>query len=228
MRRGELVTLDVTGGVGGEKQGSRPAVVVNDFGPAVLAVPITDARKRQLPTHFVLPRASAPGITKDSLATCEHAISVDPSRILHREGAGALGPSEVTGVVRALDVAVALAPTTAKPPAQPQHRRGDFVEVDFGVGIGAEPSGVVSALVVSNDTGNYFGRHFLVVPVAGADPVNPVSIRTCPPNDGPGAVDVGLLRVVDLERLRPADKSTASGVDMVAVDSELRRLLHES
>jgi hypothetical protein len=36
-----------------------------------------------------------------------------------------------------------------------------------------------------------------------------------------------MVRVVDLERLRPADKSTALQVDMVAVDSELRRLLHE-
>jgi mRNA-degrading endonuclease toxin of MazEF toxin-antitoxin module len=110
MKRGTLVTLDLSGGVGAEKQGCRPAVVVNEFKPTVLAVPITRAEVSTPDSSLSRQRYIAwdnEGLTR----TCEQAISVDPSRIMPREGAGALGPSEIAGIVKALDVAAGLAPT---------------------------------------------------------------------------------------------------------------------
>lgn len=228
MDRGTVVTLSVGNAVGGEKRGSHPAVVISDFGRCLLVVPMTDADKSRLPTHYLLRDFASGTQTKDALVTCEHAISVDPSRIEQREGAAVIGPSEVAGIVKALDIAVGLAATPTKPPAQPQHRRGGFVTVDFGTGAGVEPDGPVLALVVSNDTGNYFGRHFLVAPIAGSEPVQPVPLGNCPPTGEPGAIDIALLRVVDRDRLRPSDSAQATEVDLAAVDSELGQLLRSS
>jgi mRNA-degrading endonuclease toxin of MazEF toxin-antitoxin module len=227
MDRGTVVTLNVNKAVGGEKRGSHPAVVVSDFGPCVLVVPVTEANKSRLPTHHFLRNFASGTQIKDALVTCEHAMSVDPSRLEQREGAAALGPPQVPGIVKVLEIAVGIAPTPTKPPAQAQHRRGAFVTVDFGSGAGIEPSGVVSALIVSNDTGNYFGRHFLVVPVAGPNPVRPVRLASWPSSDEPEAVDIALLRVVDRDRLRPSDSAQATTVDLAAVDKELSQLLHK-
>jgi mRNA-degrading endonuclease toxin of MazEF toxin-antitoxin module len=226
MDRGAVVTLNVDHAVGGEKRGSHPAVVVSDFGPCVLVVPMTDANKSRLPTHHLVRNFASGTQTKDALVTCEHAMSVDPSRLEQREGAAGLAPSEVAGIVKAFEIAVGLAATPTKPPAQPQHRRGDFVMIDFGSGAGIEPSRVVSALIVSNDTGNYFGRHFLVLPVVGPNRVQPVRVGTRLSSGDPEAVDVALVRVVDRDRLRPCDHAQATPVDLAAVDKALSRLLH--
>lgn len=224
MDRGTVVTLNVANAVGGEKWGSHPAVVVSDFGRCVLVVPMTDANKSRLPTHHRVPGYSSGTQTKDALVTCEHAIAVDPSRIEQREGAAPVGPSDVAGILKAMGIAVGLSATPRRPPAQPQHRRGDLVTVDFGAGTGIEPVGPASALIVSNDTGNYFGRHFLVVPAAGPEPVRPVPLDSGPPG-GRFEVDVALLRVVDRDRLRTSNAAVPRDVDMTAVDSELRQLL---
>lgn len=174
MNPGDVVTLTVGNAVGGEKRGSHPAVVVRSFGTAVLVVPLTDAGKSRLPTHHLIPSYPSGTQTEDALATCEHAISVHPSRLSARPGAAPVSQADLKGIGSALRVTVALAPVPKSPPSAPTLGRGFFVEVDFGQGQAPEPSGVLWALVLSNDTGNYYGRHYLVAPLAGSAPVRAV------------------------------------------------------
>jgi mRNA-degrading endonuclease toxin of MazEF toxin-antitoxin module len=102
------------------------------------------------------------------------------------------------------------------------------VEVDFGKGVPPEAGGVRWALVLSNDTGNYYGRHYLVAPLVGPAPVAPVNLSACPPAMTAGQVDIGLLRVVDQARLvRPLRMMTASAPDLALVDQDLQRWVRD-
>jgi mRNA-degrading endonuclease toxin of MazEF toxin-antitoxin module len=131
VNAGEAVTLTVDNAVGGEKQGSRPAIVLRDFGPAILVAPLTDAEKRKLPTHHLIRNYSSGTQTKDALITCEHAISVHPSRLSSRPGAEPMAQADLDGIRTAFRIALALAPVPKSPPSQPALRRGFFVQVDF-------------------------------------------------------------------------------------------------
>lgn len=226
MNPGDVVTLTVGNAVGGEKRGSHPAVVVRNFGPAVLVVPLTDAGKSRLPTHHLIPSFSSGTQTKDALATCEHAISVHPSRLSARPGAAPVSQADLQGIRSALRVAVALAPVPKSPPSPPTMGRGAFVQVDFGQGQAPEPSGVLWALILSNDTGNYYGRHYLVAPLAGSVPVGAVSLAACPPTSAPGQVDVGLLRVVDQGRLvQPKNMTAALPADVAVAEQAIQAII---
>jgi len=226
MNSGDIVTVTVSNAVGGEKSGSHPAVVIRNFGAIVLVAPMTDASKNRLPTHHFIPKYSSGTQVKDALVTCEHAIAVHPSRVAPRPEATRMSEAEVQGIRKALHIAVALSPAGREPPSQPRLLRGSFVKVDFSRNLGPEPSGVAWAVILSNDTGNYYGRHYLVAPLATTTQVVAVSLSSCPPARQPGAVDLGLLRVVDRQRIVSGTPTlSASEADLKAVDAALREMI---
>ncbi|MEZ4239226.1 MAG: type II toxin-antitoxin system PemK/MazF family toxin [Myxococcota bacterium] len=81
MQHGDVLTAHLTGGVGAEKDKIRPVVVVHDAGRTVLAVAVTDARKRRVATHALLRGYASGTQVKDALVACEHAWSLDPTRL---------------------------------------------------------------------------------------------------------------------------------------------------
>lgn len=193
MKPGHVVTAHLTGGVGAEKDKSRPVVVVHDAGRTVLVVAVTDARKKWVPTHARLKGYASGTQVKDALVACEHAWFVDPSRLEPRDTARDLTDAELQQVGKCLRIALSLVPVRS-PPGTPPYARGARVTVDFAGALGAEVHGQREAVVLSNDAGNYFGRTFLVAPVAADDPVLPVRI-------GSDTIDLGRMRVADVERI---------------------------
>jgi mRNA-degrading endonuclease toxin of MazEF toxin-antitoxin module len=110
VKPGDVVTLSVNNAVGGEKRGAHPAVVMWSFSTTALVVPLTDAQKSRLPTHHLIPDYPSGTQTKDALATCEHAISVHSSRLSARTGASPMPTRDFQGILKALRVALAIAP----------------------------------------------------------------------------------------------------------------------
>jgi mRNA-degrading endonuclease toxin of MazEF toxin-antitoxin module len=221
---GEIVTLDPTGAVGAEKAKTRPAVVLHVFGATVLVVPVTDARKSRLPTHYLLRGYDSGTQAKDALVTCEHLMCVAPARLSRRAAAAVLTPADLAEVKHRVRLAVALEQVPTPPPGSPKLKRGSFVSVDFLRGVPPEPTGVAWSLILSNDTGNYFGRHYIVAPVV-VEPVMGVSVTPLPVGAA-GAVDLGRMRVVDHDRLAAGGQSLAAAqVDMNEVDAALRTVL---
>jgi mRNA-degrading endonuclease toxin of MazEF toxin-antitoxin module len=216
MQPGQVVTAHLTGGVGAEKDKSRPVVVVCDAGRTVLAVAVTDARKKRVPTHARLCGYASGTQVKDALVACEHAWFLDPSRLEPRADARDLTEAELRDVGRCLRIALALAPVRP-PPAAPRYRRGAWVTVDLAGALGAEAQGRTGAVVLSNDAGNYFGRTFLVAPVAAADAVLPVMLAS-------DTVDLGRMRVVDVERIVASVADPLPGA-LAPVDAALEAIL---
>lgn len=212
-----MVTADLTDAVGAEKGKIRPAVVVHSHARTALILPVTDAAKRRYPTHALLAGFASGTQVKDALVTCEHARSVDPSRLTPRPRAPSLSTQQLADVLQALRLALGLTPL--RPPSRrPPHPRGSWVQVDYGEGRGAEASGVIRSLVLSNDTGNAFGRTLLVAPRADAHALVPVLGMEEP-------VDLGHLRVVDHTRIQPGPTASLSPSELHAPDARLGELL---
>jgi mRNA-degrading endonuclease toxin of MazEF toxin-antitoxin module len=91
------------------------------------------------------------------------------------------------------------------------------VEVDFGGGLGAEASAVLPAVVLSNDTGNYFGRTFLVAPRCEPGWI--------PVETGSGSFDLGRLRVVDVDRIVGGSSTDLAPVDLTRIGDRLESML---
>ena len=93
LRRGDVVYVDLRGAVGGEKQGSRPCVVVqNDGGnrrsPLTIVAPITDAvgQSKLYPQQvFVHASDLGPG-AKDSIIEGGHLRSIDQDLLRTGDG----------------------------------------------------------------------------------------------------------------------------------------------
>lgn len=224
MRPGAIVTLDPVGRARSEKGKERPAVVVHDFGQTKLVVPICDADKRRLPVHHFMPQFNSGSQVKDALATAEHSIAASPHRLLPRAAAPDMDATNLKSVKDCLQVAIGLMPAPAAPPGKPAIARGSFVVVDFGSQPGPEAIGTRHAIVISNDTGNYFGTHYLVVPLFKTGGIHPVMLASGPMH--PALADLGRLRVIDLARIdtrSPPASMTAE--DLSLIGEELRNLL---
>ncbi|MEZ4239225.1 MAG: hypothetical protein R3F59_24340 [Myxococcota bacterium] len=98
------------------------------------------------------------------------------------------------------------------PPGVPKVQRGSRVTVDLAGAVGAEARGTVEAVVVSNDD-----RQLLRPHLPGRAPRR--CRRQClPVAVGSDTVDVGRLRIVDVERLQgaagpPLDPSVLAPLD---------------
>lgn len=202
--------------MGAEKGKTRPVVVVRITRQTTLVVAVTDARKRRLPTHVLLRGFDSGTSVKDALVTCEHAWSLDPSRLSLRAETRSLSEVERRGVGLCLRVALSLVPSRA-PPAPPKHPRGAVIRVDFSGGMGAEAAGIQPALVVSNDAGNYYGRTMLVAPLIYGEAVWPS------PGRAP-AIDLGRLRVIDRDRVRGEGEGLGAEI-LSEIDEDLEAFI---
>lgn len=90
IRQGDIYLTDLSGYVGSEQSGLRPAVIVqNDIGnrysPTTIVVPLTSKQKPSLPTHTILTPGDC-GIKEKSVALCEQLRVIDKSRLKKRLG----------------------------------------------------------------------------------------------------------------------------------------------
>ena len=105
VKRGEIYYADLSPVVGSEQGGMRPVLIVqNDVGnrhsPTVIAAAVTSQMsKARLPTHIAL-KASAVGLSKDSVVLLEQIRTLDKSRL--KEKIGELSPSVMERVNQAL------------------------------------------------------------------------------------------------------------------------------
>ena len=88
--RGEIYLIDLTGYVGSEQSGIRPAVILqndtgNEHSPTTIVAPLTSRSKRMSATHVILTPADA-GVAKDSTVLCEQVRVIDKTRIKKKLG----------------------------------------------------------------------------------------------------------------------------------------------
>lgn len=87
VKRGDILFVDLNGGVRGSEQGGmRPVVVLqndigNKYSPCIIVAMITSKlTKRPLPTHITLHKGES-GLIKDSVVLLEQIRTIDKSRI---------------------------------------------------------------------------------------------------------------------------------------------------
>jgi mRNA interferase MazF len=90
VRQGDIYLADLSGYVGSEQSGLRPAVVVqndvgNRYSPTTIVVPLTSKQKPSLPTHTVLNPDDC-GVKQESIALCEQLRVIDKSRLKKKLG----------------------------------------------------------------------------------------------------------------------------------------------
>ncbi len=86
VRQGDIYLTDLSGYIGSEQSGMRPALVIqnnigNKHSPTTIIVPLTSKRKPSLPTHTLLTPQDC-GIREDSIALCEQMRVIDKSRLI--------------------------------------------------------------------------------------------------------------------------------------------------
>src|SRR5438874_885318 len=80
--RGDVVYVDLSGSIGGEKQNSRPCVVVqnnkgNEVSPLTIVVPITDVQQyKRLPVQVQVCAQNLGHGGKDSVIECGHVRTI--------------------------------------------------------------------------------------------------------------------------------------------------------
>lgn len=85
LNRGDLWYVDLGANkVGSEQGGLRPCVIIqnnvgNHHSPTTIVAVITSARKKKMPTHFILDKRE--GLQKKSLCLCEQILVVDKIRL---------------------------------------------------------------------------------------------------------------------------------------------------
>lgn len=90
LKRGDIVYADLRGAEGGEKQGVRPCLVVqNDVGnahsPLTIVAPITDQRQlKHLPVQVPVAAADLGVWAKDSVIECGHLRAIDRDARIQR------------------------------------------------------------------------------------------------------------------------------------------------
>ena len=89
--RGEIYLVDLTGYIGSEQNGVRPAVILqndsgNEHSPTTIIAPLTSRSKKMSATHVSLAPTDA-DVVKESTVLLEQIRVVDRSRIRRRLGA---------------------------------------------------------------------------------------------------------------------------------------------
>lgn len=111
--RGDIVYADLRGAEGGEKQGARPCLVVqndvgNRYSPLTIVAPITDQRQnKQLPVQVSVAGAELGPDGKDSVIECGHLRTIDRDSRIERV-VSRLSAETMLQVDKALAVSVGL------------------------------------------------------------------------------------------------------------------------
>lgn len=111
LRKGDIVFAYVGKAniKGSEQQGDRPYLIIqndigNKFSKTVIAVPITDEYKKQIPTHMKMKTCN--GVTSTSTALFEQIRTLDKSRIGFY--LGSLDPTQFKEMNKKLKIALDL------------------------------------------------------------------------------------------------------------------------
>lgn len=92
IRMFDIVQVDFGETLEGEQGGERPAVIIqnnigNEVSPSVLVIPLTkELKKLYLPTHKVIHKSKANGLTYNSMLLGEQIRSVSKKRIKYIRG----------------------------------------------------------------------------------------------------------------------------------------------
>ena len=111
IRRGDIVYVDLRGAEGGEKQGVRPCVVVqndtgNTYSPLTIVAPITDQRQmKHLPVQVPVSAADLGDWAKDSVIECGHLRTIDRDARI-REVVGHLPDHVMQAIDKAIRISV--------------------------------------------------------------------------------------------------------------------------
>lgn len=88
--KGEIYLVDLTGHIGSEQSGIRPALIIqndvgNKYSPTTIVVTLTTKGKKKLPTHLYLKPYNC-GIKEDSIALFEQIFTIDKKRLIRKVG----------------------------------------------------------------------------------------------------------------------------------------------
>lgn len=104
MRQGDVFMLNMTeNAIGHEQKGVRPVLVAstnvrNDVSPNVFIFPITHAKKKKQPCHYILNKSDYPFFTFDQQTViCEEGRSVSKDRL--ERYLGRVSPEDMLGVL---------------------------------------------------------------------------------------------------------------------------------
>ena len=88
----DIVYVDLNSKIGSEQSGIRPCVIVqnntgNKYSPTVLVMCLTSSiKKKELPTHCIIPKSVSNGLKCDSMAMAETMCQVSKDRIMNKIG----------------------------------------------------------------------------------------------------------------------------------------------
>jgi len=115
IKRGDIVIVDLRGAEGGEKEGTRPCLVVqNDGGnrgsPLTVVVPLTDVGQfKGYPQQVRISEAELGAGGKDSIAECGHIRTIDrDTRIVSAAVLTTLAPAVMARVDAGLKASLGL------------------------------------------------------------------------------------------------------------------------
>ena len=107
IRRGDIYYADLRPVVGSEQGGIRPVLIVqndvgNKYSPTVVVLPISSAKKNNMPTHIHI--CGSKMLPKDSIVLAEQIRTIDRNRLLRYVGSVSL---EIMGKVdRAVKISI--------------------------------------------------------------------------------------------------------------------------
>ncbi len=109
IKRGEIWLADLGQNEGSEQRGVRPVLIIqNDFGnfhsPTVIIASITDGKKKDLPTHAMIPREC--NMKKDSIVMLEQIRTIDKKKLIRK--VNALPNSIMTEVEEKINISLGL------------------------------------------------------------------------------------------------------------------------
>ena len=89
----DIVYVDLnTSKIGSEQTGIRPCVIIqnntgNKYSPTLLVMCLTSSiKKKELPTHCIIPKSAANGLKCDSMVMAETLCQISKERILSKAG----------------------------------------------------------------------------------------------------------------------------------------------
>lgn len=111
FRRGDIHYTDLGPATDCCACGVRPVVIIsndtaNAYSPTVTIIPMTSRmKKRNQPTHVILRRKDASGISRPSMALCEQVRSIDKEKLGSRVGR-IISQDAMEEIARALQVQI--------------------------------------------------------------------------------------------------------------------------
>lgn len=121
VRRGEIYYLDWSPGRGSEQTGFRPGLVIqndlgNEYSSTTIVAAVSTRASRSYPFHVnITPDDS--GLPRPSIVKCDQLQTVDRTRLVRR--LGALGPTKMREIDRALLLSLSLDPRRSNPSGHP-------------------------------------------------------------------------------------------------------------